>query len=60
MYKNMSFLLLLFIYMTLIIKCVTPDKKMISEKYERDEIVLSRKKRYLIFPEGSSLQLGQY
>lgn len=22
--------------------------------------VLSRKKRYLIFPEGSSLQLGQY
>lgn len=46
--------------MTFIIKCVTPDKKIISEIYEGNEIVLSRKKRYLIFPEGSSLQLGQY
>lgn len=54
-------LLILSIYITLIIKCVISDGNVIGGKHERDdEIVLSRRKRYLIFPEGSSLQLGQY
>lgn len=56
----MIFLLSSSIYVMLIIKCVTPDTNVTSEMHERDEIVLSRRKRYLIFPEGSSLQLGQY
>lgn len=56
--KSFYFLSIAFIFLIKSVKC--DDEYSMADDSNGTERILSRRRRYLTFPEGSSVQLGEF